>query len=256
MNFGCAAISASGRPDAACSVALGFGMRMNVSGDNRKQTTTSYTQTSLDNKAYVYYETAIDPSNGGNATLVGQVQFTTNGNDTSTQDINDNGIVSEQSSPGLVTISPNGRATISGSGGVMYLIGTDSAFLVGTDSAVAFGYVQQQTGGPFNNASLSGQFFFGGGAPTTGASFDSGSATFDGLSALAVTVDDQSPSSIDSATINFSYSVTSSPAGKLTITSTDPNNGGVVGFVVSGSKVVFMSTGTTPSDPELFIGQK
>jgi len=227
-----------------------------ISGENRKQTTTSYTQTSLDNKAYVYYETAIDPSNGGNGTLVGQVQFTTNGADTGDQEVNDNGTLIDQPVSGSVTIATNGRATISGSGGVLYLIGTDSAFLVGTDNKVAFGYVQQQTGGPFNNASLSGPFFFGGGAPTAGASFDSGIANFDGLSALAVTVDEQSPNSIDSGTINFSYSVTSSPAGKLTVTSTDPNNGGVLGFVVSGSKIVFMSTGTSPSDPELFIGQK
>jgi len=226
-----------------------------ISGENRKQTTTSYTQTSLDGKSYVFYETGIDPSNGGNGTLVGQIQFTTNGAATGDQEVNDNGTLADQPLSGSVTIAANGRATLS-VGGVLYLIGTDSAFLVGTDNSVVFGYAQQQTGGPFNNASLSGQFFFGGGAPVPAGGFDSGSANFDGLSALAVTVDDQSPNSIDSATINFSYSVTSSPAGKLTVTSTDPNNGGVLGFVISGSKVVFMSTGTSPSDPELFIGQK
>jgi len=225
-----------------------------LSGENRKQTTTSYTQTSLDGKAYVFSEEAVDPTSGGNVTLVGQVQFATNGSATGQQDINDNGTVSNQPISDFLTIAANGRATNSDGSLVFYLIGTDSAAIVGTGSGVVSGYVQQQTGGPFSNASLSGPFFFRGGAPTAGASFGSGIATFDGLSAVAVSIDDQSKDGMDTAAFNFSYSVTSSPAGKLTITSTD--NFELLGFVVSGSKIVFMSAGTNPSDPELLIGQK
>ena len=227
-----------------------------LSGENRKQTTTSYTQTSLDGKAYVFSEEAVDPTSGGNITLVGETQFTTNGAETGEQDINFVGTLLDQPISDSLTIGANGRATNSDGSVVLYLIGTDSAVVMGTDPNVAFGYAQQQTGGPFNNALLSGQFFFGGGAPVPGVTFISGSATFDGVTTLNINADAEEPHGLESSPLNFSYSITASPAGKLMFTSTDPDEGGALGFVVSGSKIVFMSTATDPNDQELFIGQK
>lgn len=237
-----------------------------ISGESRKQTVPSggFTQTSLDGNAYVFYATAVDPSNGGNATLVGQSLFTTNGANTGEQEANDNGTVASQPITDTLTIAANGRATNSDNSLVFYLIGTDSAFFAagskysGAPGPATFGYVQQQTGGPFTASSLSGQAFFGVGAPVPGSEFDTGVATFDGIGTMTINVDSQGEEGGESSeTGAFSYTISPSSTGKVTLTSIPAGNGGgLVGFVVSGSKFVLISTDTDPSSTQLAVGQK
>ncbi len=213
-----------------------------VSGLNQKQTTTSYTQTLLDNNAYVYYLTAVDPSTGNDAAGVAQIQFTTNGAETGEMDVNQAGTVTTQAISDSLTISPNGRMV--GQNVALYAIGTDSAVILLTNTSVPFGYVYQQKGGPFTDASLSGPVFFGGGAVTAGVSAVAGAGTFDGAGALTATIDVQHPDGEGPAQpVAFSYSIT--PAnGKVTGTST--SSGGFVGFVISNSKLVFVPGGSSP----------
>jgi uncharacterized repeat protein (TIGR01451 family) len=212
-----------------------------LSGLNQKQTATSYTQTSLDNNAYVYGLTAYDPSTGDDLVAVSQVQFTTNGVDTGEQDVNDGGTVTTQPISGSLTISANGRMV--GQNVVLYAIGTDSAVILLTNTSVPFGYVQLQTG-PFTDASLSGGVFFGGGAVTSGVSSLTGTGSLDGAGGFTGTIDVQHPDGESpSLPIDFSYSVT--PAnGRVVFTST--SGGGLVGFVISNSKVLFIPTGNSP----------
>lgn len=227
-----------------------------LSGDNRKQTAPAggFAQTSLDGNAYVFYETAVDSATGGNAVLAGLAKFTTNGAETVTQEINVNGNVSEQTGTDSLTIAANGRATNSDGSVALYLVGTDSAFVLNTDQSVPFGYAEQQAAGPFSNASISGQVFFGGGAPTPGGTYDSASATFDGAGTLTLTLDEQDPyGGLGSQSLSISYAIDAA-TGKLTVTYQSMPV--VIGFVVSGSKVVFLSQGTGSAGPELFAGQK
>lgn len=236
-----------------------------ISGESRKQTVPSggFAQTSLDGNAFVFYATGVDPSSGGNATIVGQTLFTTSGAHTGEQEVNDNGTVASQPFTDTLTIAANGRATNSDGSTVFYLIGTDSAFLVdgpsgsGADPAF-FGYAQQQTGGPFTASSLSGQAFFGVGAPVPGSEFDTGVAMFDGIGTMTINVDSQGEEGGEgSETGAFSYTISPSSTGKVTLTSIPAGNGGgLVGFVVSGSKFVLISTDTDPSSTQLAIGQK
>ncbi len=229
-----------------------------LSGDNRQQSVPSggFTQNSLNGNAYVFSATAVDPSNGGNATLVGQIQFSTGGADTGVQYVNDNGTLSSaEPISDMLTIAANGRATNSDGSLVFYFAGTNSGFILATNVA-ALGYGQQQTGGPFTAASLSGQYFFGGGAPTIGASFFSGTATANGAGALAGDLDVQTPLGLGSTSFSYSYSVTSSTTGQLMLTTTNPNFSGGLGFVVSSSYIIFISTGTDPAAPDLTIGQQ
>jgi hypothetical protein len=44
--------------------------------------------------------------------------------------------------------------------------------------------------------------------------------------------------------------------GKFTITNPPPSQGGVLGYIINGSKVVFISIDPDPSSPELYVGQK
>jgi uncharacterized repeat protein (TIGR01451 family) len=237
-----------------------------ISGEVRKQTVPSggFTQTSLDGNSYVLYATGVDPANGGSATLLSQVGIAGGGNSSGENDANDNGSVTSKATSGSLTIASNGRAASADGSFVFYLIGTDSAFFVqgssgaGSPNPAAFGYAQQQSGSSFTNASLSGQLFFGGGAPVPGGEFDSGTATFDGVGTMTINVDSQgSEGGEGSGTESLSYNVSSSPAGKVTLTPpAGSNSGGVLGFIVSGSRIVLMSTDTFASSPELILVQK
>jgi len=224
-----------------------------VSGENRKQAATPFAPTSLDNNAYVFYETAVDTANGGNTVSVGQVQFTTNGAYTGELDVNDSGTPTTQAISDAFATSSNGRATNVSGSAVLYLIGTDSAVVLNADNSVPFGYLQQQTGIPFTDASLSGLAFFSGGAATAGASFDVGSATFDGAGGLTINDDQQDPESgLKSESLNLSYAVVPT-TGKLTISS--PTDGVIVtGFVISSSKIAFIQAFKGRSSPQLFVG--
>jgi hypothetical protein len=229
-----------------------------TSGELKKQTG-PFSQTSLDNKGYVFYVAGIHPSDGGLDTVIGQSSFTTGGAATVTLDENKSGAEQPgQSATTTFTISANGRATIPpfGTGGsqtILYLIDATSAFVVGTDNGVAFGYVEQQTGGPFSTASINGPFFFGADAPTTGVSYNSGTVTFDGLGSATGNDDSAGPNGLKKDIISptaggmYSFPAASAPQGKGTIGTNS------IAYVISSTEFIFMKTG---QDPGLIVGQK
>jgi hypothetical protein len=227
------------------------------SGQLKKQTG-PFTATTLDGNDYVDYLEGIG-SNGGNATGIAQLTFTTSGNFTLTRDQNDNGTLgTEKVGPVTVTIAASGRATFTGTGAgnhpaIVYLIDSNTGFIVGTSGAVESGFGEKQTGGPFSNASISGPFFFGGDAPIPGVQYQSGTATFDGAGKVNGTGDNSGPNGLGTDIISpttggtYSFSATSTPQGKGTV----GNNS--IAYAISGSKLIFMSTGPSP---EIFIIQK
>jgi hypothetical protein len=227
------------------------------SGELKKQTG-PFTATTFDNGGFVIHAEGLG-TNGGNDTFLAQATFTTNGNATLTSDENNDGTLgTEQTSAMTLTIAANGRTPVSGGTGthppILYLIDSNSAFLVGTDPSVSFGFIEKQTGGPFSDASLSGQFFFGGDAPTAGSQYQSGTATLDGAGGVTGSGDHSGPNGLGkdlfSPTSNggtFSFSATSTPQGKGTVGTNS------IAYVISGSKVVFMQTG---QNPEVDVIQK
>jgi hypothetical protein len=226
-----------------------------LTGELKKQAG-PFPTTTLDSKDYVFYVEGVNRTTGGNDTVLGQTTFTTNGNATITIDENNNGVMqTEQTGPAVFTVASNGRTTISGLGGgnpILYLIDANSAFLVGTDNSVAFGYLEIQTGGPFSTASISGPFFFGGDAPTTGVSYDSGTVNLDGVGTATGTDDSSGPNGLKVDVLSgingaYSFSNTSTPRGKGTVGTNS------IAYIISGSKLVFMSTGT---DPKVVVIQK
>ena len=265
-----------------------------LSGEYKAQTVASFTGTELNNSGYVFYGFSVDGGNGGDNIVIGQAQITTGSgnvtNGTVTLDQNDNGVMNpdnsgnpgpEQSAAAVFTIGTNGRMTIAGVGNhppIFYLTGASGGFLVGTDNSGVFGQLEKQTGTPFSTSTVTGQFFFGGRASTTGSPYDSGSVTFtpgtpDGT--ITGTDDSSSPA-------NNSVGCSSNCGGSL-----DPNSGisnggsvppytftgatvqgqgsvggGSIAYIISSSKLVFLQTGATVTDPtgtspaELFIIQK
>jgi hypothetical protein len=241
------------------------------SGENKLQTTANFQAYLAGGSEYAFYATGIDSSNGGSTAYLGQATFNgTSGDATVTLDVNDNGIeAAETIGQAAFTIAPNGRMTAVGQGlgnnpPIIYLIDQTQGFLVGTDSYASSGYVQQQTGGPFNTASLSGQAFFGGSAPAAGSSYDGGTINFESSSSTIMGTDDgSSPTFISKlgTPVPYTFSANSS------FTPTAPGQGlfgnTVLAYIVSTSplKVIFMQLGATPQNPkaspaELFIGQQ
>src|SRR5207302_8538616 len=196
---------------------------------------------------------------GGNETGIGQATVATTGNATFTVDDNDNGVMqTEQTGTVLFSVATNGRTTLSGAAAgnpppILYLIDANSGFMVGTDTAVSFGFVESQTGGPFNTASIAGPFFFGADAPTTGSPYQSGTVTFDGVGGITGNGDDSGLNGLKKDVISpsnggtYSFSATSTPQGKGTVGTNS------IAYAISGSKIVFMSTGT---NPEPYVVQK
>jgi hypothetical protein len=246
------------------------------SGDMKLQTGPFSTSGLTSGSGYVFYAFGFDHSNGGSVTTLGQSEFTTNtGNATLTTDENDDGISqTEAIGPAVFTVASSGRMTGTGAGlgsnpPIIYLVDSTQGFIVGTDGIVSFGYIQEQTLSSFSTSTITGAFFFGGSAPTTGSSHDSGTVNFSpGIPTGTITgTDDASgpnytlgcvqncggglePNSSISRTYTFSTAPTAPGQGKV--------GNQTLAYIISASKVVSMQMGTsTNTNPaEVFIVQQ
>jgi hypothetical protein len=248
-----------------------------ISGENLLQTGTFSTSV-LNGGGYVFYAGGVDPSNGGSDTVLAQSQFTTSGNATVTIDENTNGISqAEASGAAVFSVASNGRVTATGSilgySFVTYMVDSTQGFVVGLDPLASSGYIQKQTVSSFSTSTISGQFFFGGGAPTDGGEYDSGTANFSpgtpsGI--LTGTDDGSSPDYLIDCPLNVqgctggglqpngafsgTYNFTTAP--------TAPGQGNIgsqtIAYIISPSKIVMMQTGTSQSQnsAEIYIIQQ
>lgn len=247
-----------------------------ISGENLLQTG-PFSTSVLNGAGYVFYAGGVDPSNGGSDTVLAQSQFTTSGNTTVTVDENTNGISqAEASGAAVFSVASSGRVTATGSvlgySFVTYMVDSTQGFIVGLDPLASSGYVQKQTPSSFSTSTISGQFFFGGGAPTDGGEYDSGSVNFTVGSpsgTITGTYDSSSPDYLidcsqsggctggglqPNSTISGNYNFTTAP--------TAPGQGSVgtqiIAYIISPSKIVMMQTGTSQDQnaAELFIVQQ
>jgi hypothetical protein len=254
-------------------------------GEAKLQTGPFSTSALASGSGYVFYTSGVIASNGGSDIILGQTQFSSNtGNATLTIDENDYGIdAPETSLQATFTVDSSGRTTLAGLGPtppVIYLVDSTQGFIVGTDGSVQFGYLQQQTLTSFSTSAISGQFFFGGGAPTTGTSFDTGTVNISpGTTSgtLTGTTDGSQPNCGQNPNQNcggnglapnkpipgFPYTFSTGPAapGQGCIggaVAPQACLGALIGYIVSPSKIVFMQTGTPDNTnaAELFIAQQ
>ena len=252
-------------------------------GEAKLQTGPFSTSILASGTGYVFWTSGIDSSNGASISTIGQAQFTTNtGVATVTADTNDYGVEgAEGSAQATFTVDSSGRVTITGLGPnapIVYMVDSTQGFAIGGGGTVAAGYVQQQTLSSFNTSTISGQFFFGGGAPTTEGSFESGSLNFapgEPSGTIAVAVDssrpdralfcDQCGSGLQ-PNISFSgfpYTFSNAPAapgqGCLgDVTAGPACQGNLIGYIISPSKIVFMQTSLpdNTSTAEIFVVQQ
>jgi hypothetical protein len=233
-----------------------------LTGELKKQTgpfSTAALFGNVNGNGFVFYTSGVNPGNaGGNVTAVGQATFTNaTGDATVTIDENNNGTLkSSPSGSATFAVDTTGRMTVMGLGTtppIIYLVDANTGFSVGTDNGVPFGYLERQIGTTFGTSSISGSFFFGGDAPTTGAQYQSGTANFNspsgGTSSVNGKADDSGPNGLKTENISggYSFSVSSTPPGKGTVGTNS------IAYAISVTKIVFMSTG---GNPEIFVGQK
>lgn len=157
-----------------------------LSGEVRSQSSKSFSDASLAG-------TSVGYSEGNSALSIGRWNFDNSDNATYTfisghaDGINYN-VYYPQSGTITYSVRTNGRVTTEGSlasgvlqGAIFYLVGTNEGFVMSTDSSAAGGFFEPQTGGPFSNASLSGNYMLGTiPPPVAGSKVESGELTSPG----------------------------------------------------------------------------
>jgi hypothetical protein len=168
--------------------------------------------------------------------------------------------------PGSLTctyyVEPNGRVTLSsgtqscgGNPPVFYLSGLNAGFMVDAAPGVDTGSLEPQSAGPFNNTSLSGNFF-GGMAEVV---MQSAQAEVDplkptGSGIITGITDSSSTSAQDTGAVFLAASYNVNPDGTFSVSS---SGGAVAGVVISANRfVMFSPTTVTTSFPTLLVVEK
>jgi hypothetical protein len=236
-----------------------------VSGEAKKQTG-PFTQTSLDGNSYIFSTEGLSNSDGSSEATMGHLTLGPNGAFTGVIDDNGN---PENTVGGTTLIGTNGRMTIPTGGGnhppIFYLVNSSLAFVVDTSSSVAFGSFEKQTG-PFGTGSISGQYFFGAEAPTTGSPYSSGTANFNATTGVITGNEDSSRSDglkannpISNNGTPVTYCFAPSTCTPATTATGQGNVGGSLAYIISPSKIIFMDTsnnGGAVQNRRLFVIQK
>lgn len=194
------------------------------------------------------------PNNAaGNDVVLGILSIPSVGNFTLAADENNAGIAGTLNQSGTYTAAANGRVTVTGTTHplVLYLLDTNKGFVVGTDSNASTGFFEPQTGGSFSAASAKGSFFQGPVTPgdTFAPSYDSGVATFDGVSNFTGTTDSNSASSglLQAQGSTAGYAIAMSGRGTI---------GSTIIYLISPTKYMFMDPAVGITLFSIGVGEK
>ena len=218
-----------------------------------KQSAASFSNSSLNSTSVLYTE-GVD-SLGRSRADVGRLTANGAGSFSSlTLDQNHAGNITSQSQSGTTySVASNGRVTISAGGGepLLYMVGVNQGFILGTDATVESGFFEQQTA-----TTTFGTFTFGDLPPqAAGSQVDSSTVT---LNANVVTgVFDSNAPNPPSSDVTFNQSIDNttysidSTTGRITVLNTFSNTQDVIGYVVSPSRTVVITSfaqSGTPTD--------
>ncbi len=223
--------------------------------------------------ANVVQLSAINPNGGSPVTDVTAGILNSNGAGAGTfnSDENDGGTLNQQqSSQGTYAVSTTGKntgqVTFSGfsqfgaSGGVGYLFtgnlnGNTYAYLLGNDTNVATGMLEQQTGSPFQNASVGGSY--AGGTVSPGLTSVTNSIEFifaDGAGDIPFGIQYTSgPNGVGGPNnLALSYSIDST--GRSVVKDQNGNTFGIL-YVIGPNKFVLLPSGSDPALSVFISGQ-
>lgn len=164
------------------------------------------------------------------------------------------------------TINANGRGTWTsatlGGAYVFYLVAPNTGFLMQYNdpgTSVNFGFFEPQSPGPFNNASLNGEYFGGAIAPATSAvDYGNGLQTWDGDGAWSGTGNIAGPSvglNPDVA-VSGTYVITDSTTGAGNWLQSSPGMYNKKFYVIGPNRIVFVPTETSNVQPAAEVFEK
>ncbi|MGZ4825433.1 MAG: hypothetical protein ACXVZT_12505, partial [Terriglobales bacterium] len=193
------------------------------------------------------------PGVAGSRVELDLLQWGTAGNGTVSGDENDCGTASTNAAEAFTySVAANGRVTVAGTGNhppVFYLVSSTEGFMVGTDiRSVESGFMEPQVGSNFNNASLSGNYFFGT-EPlvVNGGDVGVGVVTLDGNGNVSGTSDYNSPGGL---TTNDTFTDTLNVSANGRMVSSES-----VSYVISTFKAV-MIDGSHSNTPKISVIEK
>jgi len=206
--------------------------------------------------------TAVD--NGHSDVTAGIFNADGAGNATFNSDENDGGTLSRPScTDGTYAIDSQGNKTgrvtltcqpqFGANGAVMYLYTGNYGYLVGTDAKVTSGVMEQQSGSPFSNGSVSGIYQGSTAWPAVAGVTNSAAELFaDGAGNLAGTQYSSGPNGVgDPTPLSLTYQVDST--GRAVVNQ-NGNEFGVL-YVVGPKKFVLLPTGDDPALSVVISGQ-
>ncbi len=226
--------------------------------------------TPIFNGLYVEYNSGV-LSSSTSSTQIGLVSASGSaGTYTYSGNANEAGVIANAASDpthlsltGTFGVASNGRLTTTISHGqapVIYLVNGGLGFYLGGDTSSGSGYIESQTGGPFDNSSADGNYGEGGIYPeVSGVSDESGDATFIASTPTSIsgTSDKNAHGTLTPDNpITGSYSVDSTGTGLVpsgcTLTGASANCSKLF-VLISASKAVLMSVDPSTTAPKLQI---
>jgi len=227
------------------------------SGETQRSATVAFTNLSLSGTAV--FHLSGDSSNAGHDAVLAMATADGTGNLTSFHIFqNIEGVFTTQTvTTGTYSVASNGRVTLSGVGlnppPVLYLSAQNQGFVVGTGPFAEIGKFEQQTGGPFSNASFSGGYFFGTETPASPFNLvETGTLTANSSAATVAATSDQANDGngvlVPNSTFNYTFAFAPDGTGNIggsNITTT---------ILISPSRLVYMQNTQLP--PIVFIIEK
>ena len=227
------------------------------SGETQRSATVAFTNLSLSGTAV--FHLSGDSSNAGHDAVLAMATADGTGNLTSLHIFqNIEGVFTTQTvTTGTYSVASNGRVILSGVGlnppPVLYLSAQNQGFVVGTGPFAEIGKFEQQTGGPFSNASFSGGYFFGTETPASPFNLvETGTLTANSSAATVAATSDQANDGngvlVPNSTFNYTFAFAPDGTGNIggsNITTT---------ILISPSRLVYMQNTQLP--PIVFIIEK
>lgn len=232
--------------------ASGIGL---TTGEIWQQTSTSFTNPSL-NGNVILYSTGVSTASGANNFVqAGLMTFNSaNGSGTLSLDTNDGGTPGTISTTFTYTVASDGHVTInlaSGSGPDLFLIDTNKAFMMDSGANINAGMIEPQASGSFSNSTVSGSYFLGDAEyqATTGGTVGSGIATSAGSGTVNATVDSSAASSpFLTSGQTLSLTLTVAPNGRAT------DNVGDIFYIISPTRLVLF--GGADAQADIILGEQ
>lgn len=233
-------------------------------GGMMKQTGRPYSSASLNGRSVFYMTGMLVQTVRKAGVAIGEFSLV-NGTGTSFYTSNGGGSIFSGSSSVSFAVDTNGRATwnwaVFGAPFIMYLVAPNTGFILQYNdpgSSVFFGFFEPQTGGPFTNASLNGEYFGGAIAPaTSGVDYGNGLQRYHGDGTWSGIGNNAGPDGMQpDLPVSGTYIITDTNTGAANWLLTMPGTYRKIFYVINPNRAVMVPNEPSNMQPALEIFEK